>query len=103
LEFPRKHLARVLKRCVYSYFLREMNLGSVQLVAGAALFLFGVAFGGAHWLHAWQTLAPTPAGTIMLAALPTLLGFQLLLGALSYDVGNVPRDPLQHSALARDP
>jgi hypothetical protein len=31
----------------------------------------------------------------MLAALPVLLGTQLLLAFLSYDLQNVPRDPLQ--------
>jgi hypothetical protein len=31
----------------------------------------------------------------MIAALPVLIGVQLLLGALHYDVQNVPRECLQ--------
>jgi glycosyltransferase involved in cell wall biosynthesis len=36
----------------------------------------------------------TPAGTVMLAAMPVILGFQLLVAAVSLDVGNVPKVPL---------
>jgi dolichol-phosphate mannosyltransferase len=38
---------------------------------------------------------PTTSGAVMLAALPVLVGVQLLLGALNFDVQNVPREPLQ--------
>jgi hypothetical protein len=38
---------------------------------------------------------PATSGVVMIAALPVLIGFQLLLGALSFDVQNVPREPLQ--------
>ena len=37
---------------------------------------------------------PTPMGTIMLAALPTMLGLQLLLAFVTFDVTNVPRRPV---------
>jgi dolichol-phosphate mannosyltransferase len=30
----------------------------------------------------------------MLAALPIIIGIQLILAFLSYDVGNVPKNPL---------
>jgi hypothetical protein len=38
---------------------------------------------------------PATSGTVMLAALPILVAFQLLLAALHYDIHNVPREPLQ--------
>jgi hypothetical protein len=38
----------------------------------------------------------------MLAALPVLLGTQLLLAFLGYDLQNVPRDPV-HRRLAASP
>jgi hypothetical protein len=47
-----------------------------------------------HWMHALSTGAVTPLGTIMLAALPTLLGLQLLLAFVAYDVASVPRRPI---------
>ena len=42
-----------------------------------------------------MTGVPTTSGAVMLAALPVLVGVQLLLGALNFDVQNVPREPLQ--------
>jgi hypothetical protein len=33
------------------------------------------------------------AGTVMLAGLPVIVGVQLLLSALNYDVSNVPVTP----------
>jgi hypothetical protein len=34
------------------------------------------------------------AGTVMLAALPLVMGFQLLLSFLAFDISHVPRLPL---------
>lgn len=100
-EFPPKYFMRIVKRIFYSYFLREFNVGSVQLIVGALLFLFGVGYGAYHWLVALQT-GPAPTGVIMLAALPTMLGFQLLLAALGFDVVNVPRAPLLETMFDED-
>ena len=36
----------------------------------------------------------TPPGTVMLSALPTLMGLQLILAFFSYDIGSIPRSPL---------
>ena len=35
------------------------------------------------------------AGTVMLAALPIIMGLQLLLGFVNYDMASVPATPLQ--------
>ena len=42
-----------------------------------------------------ETGVPATSGTVMLAALPILVAFQLLLAALHCDIHNVPREPLQ--------
>lgn len=93
-EFPPKYLGRTLKRLFYLYFLRDFNVASLQVVSGSLLFIFGFLYGGYHWMVSLLTDHPAPIGVVMLAALPTILGFQLLLAAISYDVGNVPRVPL---------
>ena len=56
---------------------------------------WGVAFGITKWIESDLTGIPATSGTVMLAALPILVSIQLLLSALSYDIGNVPREPLQ--------
>ncbi len=101
LRFPGSYLARFVKRVFYLYFLRDFNVGSLELVAGSLLLGFGALYGGYHWLYALST-GPAPTGVIMLAALPVIIGFQLLLAAISFDVGNVPRTPLQELYAAPD-
>jgi dolichol-phosphate mannosyltransferase len=92
--FPGRYMVRTAKRVFYSYFLRDFNAGTVQLVLGLALFGFGAIFGGYHWYESIATGIPATSGTIMLAALPVLLGGQLLIGAVNFDIANVPRRPL---------
>jgi glycosyltransferase involved in cell wall biosynthesis len=94
LQFPLKYLSRFFKRIFYLYFLRDFNVGSIELLAGVAMLGFGAVYGGYHWFYALST-GPAPTGVIMLAALPVIIGFQLLLAAISFDVANVPRIPLQ--------
>ena len=93
-EFLAKHLRNFFKRVVYNYFLRDMTAASLELVLGAAALAFGVFFGAMHWLRGISTDLPTPLGTIMLAALPTMLGLQLLLAFVTFDVANLPRRPI---------
>ncbi|HEX7558611.1 MAG TPA: glycosyltransferase family 2 protein, partial [Usitatibacter sp.] len=92
--FPWRYLVRAVKRCFYGYFLRDFNAGTVQFVAGIALTAFGAIFGAIHWHESIASGVPATSGTIMVAALPVLLGGHLLLSALNYDIANVPRRPL---------
>lgn len=93
-EFLGKHLRNSLKRIFYGYFLRDVSVASLELVCGAGLVLFGGLYGGWHW---WQSVATGQAaatGVIMLAAMPVLIGLQLLLAFLAYDIAAVPRNPI---------
>jgi glycosyltransferase involved in cell wall biosynthesis len=105
-QFPKRYLLRFFKRIGYSYFLRDFNACSVELVAGFGMLLFGVVYGAYHWYHAAITSTTTPTGTIMLAVLPIIVGVQMLLEAITLDIVNVPRTPLQKlmiSSLAHSP
>jgi dolichol-phosphate mannosyltransferase len=92
--FPWRYLVRAVKRYFYGYFLRDFNAGTVLFVAGLALMAFGAIFGGIHWHQSIESGIPATSGTIMVAALPVLLGGHLLISALNYDIANVPRRPL---------
>jgi glycosyltransferase involved in cell wall biosynthesis len=93
-EFSAKHLRNFGKRVFYNYFLRDMSIASIELVVGAAMLAFGVVYGLAHWYLAWRGHYATPLGTIMLAALPVLVGLQLLLAFLGFDMASVPKHPI---------
>ena len=92
-EFFIKHARNFLKRIFYNYYLRDMSLASIELPLGLFLLLFGVGFGSYHWLISARAGVPTPVGTVMLAALPLLMGVQFVLAFLGYDIASVPRRP----------
>jgi len=81
------HLRNYGKRIFYEYFLRGFSIASMELVVGLVMLVFGVAFGVAHWAESVRTGVPATAGTVILSALPTTLGVQLLLSFLAYDSG----------------
>ena len=93
-EFLFKHARNFSKRIFYNYYLRDMSLASLELPLGVLLFISGCGFGLYHWINSLQEGLATPAGTVMLAALPILMGSQLILAFLGYDIANVPRRPL---------
>jgi glycosyltransferase involved in cell wall biosynthesis len=93
--FLKGHLVNFTKRFVYSYLLRDFSVASVLTLIGLPMVLGGVVFGLMHWARSIQTGVPASSGTVMLAALPIVLGLQALLAALSYDIANVPAVPLQ--------
>jgi glycosyltransferase involved in cell wall biosynthesis len=92
-EFLSKHLRNFGKRIFYNYFLRDLSLASLELVSGVCLIAFGAGFGLYHWNQSLQGGVATPAGTVMLAALPVLLGLQFLLAFFGYDIASIPRRP----------
>ncbi|MBT4717929.1 MAG: glycosyltransferase family 2 protein, partial [Rhodospirillaceae bacterium] len=56
--------------------------------------IFGVVFGSLEWAESNATGVPATAGTVILAALPVILGSQFLIAFLDFDTRNVPRTPL---------
>ncbi len=95
LPFLFKNLRNFGKRVFYRYFLRDLNFGSVELVVGTILLLFGGIFGLVKWIDSSSSGIPATAGQAMLTGLPILVGVQMLLGFLSFDFQAVPRVPLQ--------
>jgi len=94
LVFPAKLLSMLARRLWLKYFVYDFSMGSLYLLAGVPLLLFGLAFGGFNWVGYSQIGVPAPTGTIMLATLPVILGFQLFLSAIGVDLQSVPKIPL---------
>jgi dolichol-phosphate mannosyltransferase len=101
LEFSVKHARNFCKRFLYNYLIRDLSVGSLQAISGLLLFVFGVAFGSLTWIQSAAADRDTPVGTVMLATLPIILGFQLLLASLSFDIANVPTRPIQQALQPR--
>lgn len=90
-RFMRGHLKNFFKRLTYNYFLRDFSIASFELIFGLAALSFGLIYGLSH---IGSGEAPRSAGTVMLAALPTLTGIILLISFLNYDIQQTPSDPL---------
>jgi glycosyltransferase involved in cell wall biosynthesis len=93
-QFPFKYANRLMKRIFYNYFLRDFNVGSMELVISIVLSLFGLIFGLYKWIGSIETGMPATAGTVFLAGLPIILGFQAFFNFLHFDVSNIPRNPV---------
>ena len=93
LTFPPKLLGRWLRRIWLSYYVYDFNIGSLYFAAGSLLFFFGLIFGIIRWVHFATLGIAAPLGTIMIAVLTFICGFQLLLAAFQYDL--TCRNPFQ--------
>ena len=94
-EFPWRHTVNLWKRIFYRYYLREWNVGSFELPLGVFLVVFGAWFGLSSFLNASAAGVATTAGQVTGSAVALILGVQLLLSFLSYDVQSEPRIPRQ--------
>ncbi len=93
-SFPHKYARRFIKRIFYSYFLRDFNIGSLELILAFIFLGFGFIFGSIKWFHSIESMHPATTGTVILAGLPIILGFQSFLSFLHYDLANIPQKPI---------
>ena len=98
-DFGFKHVRNTFKRVFYNYFLRDLSLASIELLLGSVFIGAGSAMGFWFWAESAQTGITSSAGSVMLVALQIIIGLQLILGFLAYDIASVPRRP-QHVLLA---
>jgi hypothetical protein len=90
-EFPPKLFFALMRRIVLKYFLFDFNIASIYILFGIPLFLFGLFYGIANYIRYAESNIGAPTGTVVIPTLLIILGFQLLLTAVSYDVTNYPK------------
>lgn len=91
ITFPLLLLMRFWRRVYQKYVLRDFSVIALFLVMGLLLFGWGVIFGAYHWILSILTNHVATTGTVMLAVLPLILGFQLLLQAVVLDIQETPK------------
>lgn len=89
--FPLLLVRRYFHRIYQKYVLRDFSPIALFLFLGLILFFWGTLFGAYLWVKTAISGIATPTGTIMLAVLPLVLGFQLLLEAVVLDVQETPK------------
>lgn len=92
-EFPKRYLANFGKRIIYQYYLREWSPASFELPLGLIFLFSGLIAGASFWVEHSQIGTFASAGQVMLASLPVIVGTQLLLAFVNYDITNLPRRP----------
>jgi glycosyltransferase involved in cell wall biosynthesis len=91
VQFPVLHLRKFVSRLFYNYFLRNFSAASLNFILGLILFVFGIVFGLVKWITNMKAGIITPTGTVMIAALSIILGVQLLMSFLAYDMADKPQ------------
>lgn len=100
LPFLSGHLRNFCKRIFYNYFLRDFHIASLQLLAGPPLLITGTLVGAYFWWRSIELGKVATAGTVMIPSLMMIVGMQLTLAALSFDMANLPSRAL-HLSLPR--
>ena len=91
MTFPLLFIPRFWRRIYQKYVLRDFSPIALFLFMGLLLFAWGVAFGAYHWALSILTEHVATTGTVMLAVLPLILGFQLILQAIVLDIQETPK------------
>lgn len=99
--FMKGHFVNFSKRIFYNYFLRGFSIGTLELLVGMFLLIFGFGFGIYTWRVAAMTESFASSGQVMLAALPIILGVQLVLSFFNYDIESVPKKSLTRLFMSR--
>lgn len=93
-QFLIQHIRNMSRRILYRYFIRDFSFASINLALSMPLMAFGFLYGLRGWIHGVETATTASAGTVMVAALPLLMGFQMFLSFVQHDVSTTPRVPL---------
>lgn len=88
------NLKLILKRIFYTYFIRDFNVGSISLIGGIFLSSSGLLYGAIKHLQYSSGGAETPVGFQVITLILFLMGFQLLLNFINYDISSTPRDSI---------
>ena len=91
LGFPPKLLKAFIRRIILKYFLFDFNIASVYILFGFPFFVTGVIYGIVNFVKYASSHIGAPTGTVVIPTLLIMLGFQLLLSAISFDITNYPK------------
>jgi glycosyltransferase involved in cell wall biosynthesis len=103
VTFPALLVRGLLRRIYWRYLIEDFGVASICLLLGVPVILFGATFGGVRWAESIRSGTPATPGTVFVAALPIILGFQLLLAAVLLDVLSSPTLKCRRSAAPAGP
>jgi glycosyltransferase involved in cell wall biosynthesis len=96
LGFPPRLVYGLLRRLFWRYLVHDFSAVSVFLMLGVPSFLSGIGYTVYWYLGPKSRGEVASAGDVMLAAMPIILGVQLILQAIVLDIQGVPRTPISN-------
>ena len=94
--FLKGYVSNFHKRIFYNYFLRDFSIASIELVLGTMMLIFGLIYGIYSWGIASSNDTFASSGTVMLSAMPIIIGIQFLLSFVNYDISIKPKKSLTY-------
>jgi len=85
MTFPPKLFKAFLRRIILRYYILDFSIFSIYLLIAVPLLFFGLTFGAWNWMHYYNLNITAPTGTVMIAVLSIVIGFQLLLSVIQFD------------------
>ncbi len=92
--FPPKLLWGLMRRLFWRYLVYDFTALSLFLLLGVPALMGGIIYGGTLWWELNKRGEFAQPGQVMLAAMPIILGAQLVLQAIALDIANTPRTPI---------
>jgi dolichol-phosphate mannosyltransferase len=92
--FPFRLIKGFFQRISREYFWFDFNAGSLLLLFGLILMVFGFVWGVVKWNQSLVTGIPATTGTVLIAVLPIIVSVQFLTQFLVLDIGRIPKEPL---------
>jgi hypothetical protein len=93
-EFPPRLFVGLVRRLFWRYFVHDFSAVSLFVLTGLPLLVGGLALGTYEYVTFSAQDRYATAGEVMLAAMPIILGVQLLLQAIVLDIAAVPKEPV---------
>lgn len=90
MSFPWRLARGFVWRVVKRHVVNDFGVIALLALMGIILIAFGSTFGVVEWVLAASAGHTASTGSVMIAVLPLILGFQMLLQALSMEVQNSP-------------
>ena len=98
-EFALRLIRSLVRRILLEYFVLDMRPATLFGVLGSLGILFGTTFGLYHWWLGEAIGTSSLPGTVMVAAIPVIVGAQLLVQAIALDIAESRTFPRLRSLL----
>ncbi len=93
-EFPWLLMKMFFRRIWLQYFVLDFSVSSLFIISGIFLGVFGILWGLVAWYQSIKSGVVASTGTVMIAVLPCILGFQLMIQTIVMDVLQLPSHPI---------